>query len=305
MSEQKDKKYVKEWSFSFDKLSDQIGDFFKSVGVSAQDMQDAIQHGQFSAPLAGGTSARVRLDLSVGEATIKPLAAASTNLIEADLTYVGEIKFVTEGETERVVHLAQVAGASDWFRSFFSWVGSRRALRWDIALSPALPMDLEIHTGVGESDLDLSALNVTALRVSGGTGEIELTLPGASSAYAATINSGVGETTLTLPDNVTADLQVRMGTGESTLRFGENISATVEMSGGIGECTLIFPEGAAVRIEGKQGIGAVRVPARFARLGGADGAWNSSGVWQTVNYDAAERKIAVTYAGGIGELHVK
>jgi hypothetical protein len=305
MSEQKDKKYVTEWSFSFDKLGDQIGDFFKSVGMSPQDMQDAIKHGQYSAPLGNGTSARVRLDLSVGETTIKPLPADSTQLIEADLTYVGEIKFVTEGETERVVHLAQVAGASDWFRSFFGWISTRRSLRWDILLSPALPMDLEIHTGVGESEIDLSGLHVTAFRFGGGTGEVDLHLPGAKAAYNGTINNGVGEMTITIPDDVTTDLDVRMGTGESTFRFGENVAANVEINGGIGECTLIFPEGAAVRIESKQGIGAVRVPPRFARMGGADSSWGGTGVWQTVNYDAAERKITVRYSGGIGELNIE
>lgn len=301
MTEQQEKKYVKEWSFSFDKLNDQVGDFFKSVGVSAQ---DAIKQGRYSAPLAGAESARVRLDLSVGETTVKPLVD-SANLLEADLTYVGEIKFVVEGEAERLVHLAQVAGASEWFRSFFGWIGSKRALRWDIGLSPAVPMDLEIRTGIGESKLDLGALHVTALHITGGTGEVEITLPGAQSDYSAAITNGVGEMNLTIPDNVTVDMNIRMGTGESTLKFGENVAATVEISGGIGEFDLVIPEGAAVRLEAKPGIGSVRVPPRFARLGGSDGTWNSNGVWQTVNYEAAERKITVHFTGGIGELHVR
>lgn len=304
MSEQPEKKYVKEWSFSFEKLSEQIGEFVKSVGVSAE---EAIKQGQFSAPLEGAESARVRLDLSVGETMIAPLTD-SENLIEADLTYVGEIHFTAESAPDapsvRVVSLSQAAGASDWFRSFFGWIGSRKTLKWDIQLSPNVPMDLDIRAGVGESRIDLGALRVTALHLSGGTGEIDVTLP-ATDGCAATISGGVGETRFTIPDGANIDLTLRVGTGESDIFFGENVNVTAEISGGIGECKLHIPEGAAARIEAKLGIGGARVPARFARLGGSDAGIGSHGVWQTVNYDAAERKINVKFTGGIGELKVK
>jgi hypothetical protein len=303
MDEQKDKKYVTEWSFSFEKLNDQIGEFVKSVGVSAQ---DSIKQGQFSTPLSGAESARVRLDLSVAETNITALPADSPNLLDADLIYVGEINFVTEGEAERVVHLAQVAGASDWFRSFFGWIGSRRTLKWDVGLTPTIPLDLDIRTGVGESNLELGALNIRSLHVNGGTGEFTVVLPAPAQPYTAVVNSGVGETRFTIPDNATCDLSLRIGTGESTIVFGENVSMNAKITGGIGECTIQLPEGAAARIEAKTGIGAVRVPPRFARLSGDNTeGFNARGIWQTTNYEAAERKITLHYDGGIGELNVR
>ncbi len=56
MDENKQKNYKVEWSFSFEKLGDQIGDFFKSVGAEGS---EEIKHGEFSEPLGGASSARV------------------------------------------------------------------------------------------------------------------------------------------------------------------------------------------------------------------------------------------------------
>ncbi len=63
MDEQKNKRTV-EWSFSFDKLSDQISDFVKSAtdGEGAE-----VKSGHFSTPLDAAASAKVRVDFSVGE----------------------------------------------------------------------------------------------------------------------------------------------------------------------------------------------------------------------------------------------
>src|SRR4051794_19494166 len=111
MDENKEKNYKVEWAFSFEKLGDQIGDFFKSVSTEGK---EEIKHAQFSEPLGAATSARVRIDFSVGESTIKPLNT-SDNLLEADLTYVGDVELKASGETEKVVHLSQAAGAAEWF----------------------------------------------------------------------------------------------------------------------------------------------------------------------------------------------
>ena len=57
MDENKEKNYKVEWSFSFEKLGDQIGDFFKSMGAEGS---EEIKHEHFSEPLGAATSARAR-----------------------------------------------------------------------------------------------------------------------------------------------------------------------------------------------------------------------------------------------------
>ncbi|MCZ2097347.1 MAG: hypothetical protein LC121_14015 [Anaerolineae bacterium] len=46
------KNYTVEWSFSFEKLGEQIGDFFKSLGDKSE---QEIKHGESSEPVGGAT----------------------------------------------------------------------------------------------------------------------------------------------------------------------------------------------------------------------------------------------------------
>ena len=51
----------------------------------------------------GATSARIAIEFSLGRATVRALDADSPNLLEAELTYVGDIEFDVTGEAERVI----------------------------------------------------------------------------------------------------------------------------------------------------------------------------------------------------------
>ena len=53
--------------------------------------------GQFAAPRAGVDEADIEVHLSVGQAQIRPLPASSDLLLDAELTYVGDIDFRAEG----------------------------------------------------------------------------------------------------------------------------------------------------------------------------------------------------------------
>jgi hypothetical protein len=297
MDEQKEKRYVTEWSFSFDKLNDQISEFVKSMGMKGEEQ---IKTGHYTEPVGSATSARVRLDLSVGKCIVKPLVDSET-LIEADLTYVGEINFTASGDTEKVVNLSQVNAPADWFRGIFGWIGSGQKLRWDIGLTTRVPLDLEIHNGVGECNYDLSALHLTALRIAGGTGEITASLP--AGQYSARLDSGIGETHISIPSGANVDLQASAGTGEVQLDIADGAVVTAHVRGGIGEMNVRLPQNAAARIEYRAGIGGANLPARFNRVSGGD-SWQPSGIWQTPDYDTAARKIFIKFEGGVGGLKV-
>jgi hypothetical protein len=298
MDENKEKRYVTEWSFSFDKLGEQISDFTRSIGMKGEEQ---IKTGRFDTPVAGATSARVRLDLSVGKTTIRPLVD-SENLIEADLTYVGEVNFTAQGDTEKTISLSQASAAADWFRGFLGWIGSGQKLRWDIGLTTRIPLDLEIHNGVGECSYDLHDLQVKALRISGGTGEIRASLPGGE--YSARVDCGVGETHLAIPPGAVVDLQASSGTGEVHLDIAEGAVVTARVHGGIGEMQVRLPQTAAARVEYTAGIGGASVNPRLYRVKGSEG-WNQSGVWQTSDYDTADDKILIIFEGGVGSLKVR
>src|SRR5262249_11925680 len=149
-----------------------------------------IKSGEFSEPIGGATAARVRIDLPVCETEIK--AASNVDmLLDAELTYVGEVKLAAtvnevNGAQEKFVQLSQTGDKpAYWVRIIFGWLHSKDHLIWNIGLTPNIPLDLDIHTGVGQSRFDLSELNLKAVGVYGGTGEIRLTLPATSQRYPA------------------------------------------------------------------------------------------------------------------------
>lgn len=240
-----------------------------------------VRSDSYSAPLDDASSARVDLNLSVGTSTVRPLAD-STNLIEADLRYVGEIDFRVEGGAERVVSLGQRGEVNVGFNPFgffLPWNGNND-LRWDVGLSPAVPMALSIHNGVGEANLDLSSLQLTSLSLNGGVGEIHATLPATRTPYRATVNNGVGEVSLTIMRGAALDLTV---------------------SGGVGGLTIDVPDGAAVRLTSQGGLGDLNLPGDLVRISGQD----HEGVWETDGFSQAELPITIEYNGGVGGLTVR
>jgi hypothetical protein len=300
MDEDKQKNYKVEWSFSFEKLGDQIGDFFKSVGAEGS---EEIKHGEFSEPLGGASSARVRVDFSVGEATITTLKN-SDNLLEADLTYVGDVELKSSGDKEKVVFLSQAAGAAEWFRGALGWFGSGQRLRWDVELTPVIPLNLDLHSGAGRSNFDLSDLQLTALNIASGAGELVVSLP--VGQYNTRVGGGVGRTSINVPAGANLDLIVSSGAGEVNLDIGEGAALNARISGGVGATNVSVPTGAAVRLEARTGLGSVSAGAQLKRISGSgNDFWDNGGVWQTPNFESAERKIVIRFDGGVGAITVR
>lgn len=300
MDEQKNKRTV-EWSFSFEKLSDQISEFVKS----ATDGEPAeVKTGHFSTPLDAATSVRVQIEFSVGESNIQALPAESLNLLEADLTYIGEIELTSVGEAEKTVRLSQKAAASDWFKGASTWFNKREPLRWDVALTRNIPLDLDVHCGAGRVDLDLSALRLTGFSIANGAGEVIINFP--SGEYHAKVGGGVGRTSLSIPTDAFINLKLSSGAGEVNLDIAQGASVNAQINGGVGEFNLNIPEGAAVRLEARTGIGSISVGGLLQRISSSSGEfWDKSGVWETANFEDAERQIVIHFNGGIGAFNLR
>jgi hypothetical protein len=296
------KSYRTEWSFSFDKLGEQIGDFVRSVSAQTD---EEIKHGVYSDPLGEAASAIVRLDLAVGEHTLYALPADSPNLIEADLNYIGEIKFATSGETERYVALSQTVNAGSWVRGVVGLIGSRKRLTWRIGLSPNLPIALDVRGGVGEAILNLSDLHTSRLSLAMGTGEMTVHLP-AKGGYPTRISAGIGEFTIHVPADSPLDMTVDGGTGETTLHMAPGVHGVLAVKGGVGETTLHITPGTAIRVEAHIGVGSVDVHGHsMNRVRGGDAFISTEGVWETPGYETADRKLAIRFDGGVGALKIR
>jgi len=256
------------------------------VGPSLGWMQSAeVKEASYSEPLAGAESAQVNLDLSVAEATVRPLSD-SNNLFEANLRYVGDVIYNVSGEGEKTITLRQSDQPNNGF-NFWDWNfwDSDNNLRWDIGLNPDVPINLDVSSGVSSSTLDLKDLQLTGLHVNTGVGSVNLTLPNMPDSY---------------------DVNISGGTGSTDITVDEGAAVTFEISGGVGSVTVDVPDDAAVRVDASTGVGGIDVPSNFQRISGdEDNFVGDEGVWETEGFADADRQIVIRYEGGVGSFEVK
>lgn len=226
---------------------------------------DEIKNERFTAPLDGAQSAVINLDLSSFATEVQALSA-SANLLDAELAFTGEIVFEATGADRRTVtlrHAGSFSGPWDWFTGFDA--------RWQIGLSPDVPLDLNVNMGSGSANLNLVGLHLNVLEIDGGSGALQLALPAAGdAAYRVDLNGGSGASVITL-------------TGQA--------HGTLEYDGGSGSLTVNVPDGLAVRVEVlDSGSGAVRMPGGWETVREGD---DDEGVWQTSGYEAASRQFVL------------
>ncbi|MFQ5795171.1 MAG: LiaI-LiaF-like domain-containing protein, partial [Candidatus Bipolaricaulia bacterium] len=162
--------------------------------------------------IGGATSARVNLNLRSGRTTVDALSN-SNDLIDAELTYRGEVEFTARGDQEKVINLRHIDDRCDF--GFFDSIG----MRSEIGLSPDVPIDLDINTGSGTTTLDLSELQLTDLSANSGSGRTDLELPAAGARYSARLNSGSGTFDVDVAEDAIVDMNINLGSG----RFGVDI----------------------------------------------------------------------------------
>jgi predicted membrane protein len=270
-----------EWAFDFANLSDSFNKMMESLAG-----EEELTVSEFNVPKAGVESARVTVKFSVAQGFVQALPAGSSDLFKATIHHVGELEFKDEGDTTKTVEVKQkqkidfsVNPIKQGFRAF----AHRDDLKWDIHLSPDVPLSLNIHGGVGPTKLDLSNMQLLNLKVDTGVGTLDLILPTQTNKIEAEIDGGVGQTKIVVPDN--ADV-------------------SINLDGGVGAIEITVPANAAVQVKTDGGIGAVHVPKSFKRVTKKD-VMDSSGVWQSAGYDLAQRRISIRHHGGVGELKVR
>lgn len=247
-----------------------------------------VKSERFREALGEATSARVSLDLVSGPTTITALRD-SDDLIDADLHYTGKIRFKVRGTREKSVSLSHHGG--DWSFFWFDWFDVDDDLRWDIGLSPRLPLDLEVNGGSGRLDLDLSELQLTELNLDVGSGSVEADLPAVEEHYEAQVDGGSGSCTLRLADGADAGLKIDGGSGSFTIEIGDEAHVTLRLDGGSGGFSIDVPDGAAVRVDVRDhGSGHVRVPSRLEHTRRGD---DDEGTWESEGFGTADNRVEI------------
>ena len=89
----------------------------------------------------------------------------------------------------------------------------------EIALNKQISWDIEIRGGASRLVADLRGLHLGSLRLEGGAGRVEVTLPAPSGTVAVLILGGASNVCIRRPEGVAARLRIEGGV--TSLRFGE------------------------------------------------------------------------------------
>lgn len=146
---------------------------------------------------------------------------------------------------------------------------------WDILLSNSTPIDLELKTGAGNADLDLTDMTVRALTVDAG-------------ASSASIKGS--------PRTMTSmDVKTGVGSVNIDLTGDWANSATVNVSGGVGSIKIIVPRNVGVTVDAKRGLGSVSASG-FTKDGDRyrNAAYGVSAVTLSIDLDVGVGSVTIT-----------
>lgn len=226
----------------------------------------------------GLQSANIDLSLGASRVMLFPLED-SPNLIEGQVSYLGELEFETQVIGSRATVSLRDRSVGLFWLNPANW-GSLNLEPWEIGLNPSVPLDLRLRIGAGSTNFDLNGLTLSGLSVNGGAGSLVLLLPDGD--YNTRVDVGAGSTRITLP---------------------ENGRQRVEIDGGAGSLTLLLPPGREARIEVDSGAGSLNLDRnRFTQVQGRS---EREGVWETAGYQRADDPLDIKIDIGAGSVTVR
>jgi hypothetical protein len=266
------------------------------IGTGSLEVQDT----HLVEPVDGATSAILDLDFSVGRTSITAVEDHET-LFEANITHVDDLRYQVSGTVEREISLGQAERVD--FEPF-DWFDSAKDLRWDVTLNPDIPTQLTIDGGVGDATFDFSQIELDALTLEVGVGDVHLILPTSEDPYDVEIEGGVGEVDVEIRPFARAVIAIEGGVGSLDVNVGDSADVRAEIKGGVGEVTLDVPRSAAVHVEASTDLGRVNLPdwMSLAPLEDLGSDWQA---WESEGFDEAEEKIFIRFEGGLGGLTVR
>lgn len=189
--------------------SNRSGDLSVNITSDHSPGEDASRLPRIEEPLANVEHAEVQLRFGVGELRLASLPASSPLLVAGDLT-AGSGREAPTWEVGRIgngehAEIEIVSGSGT-----FDFNSEDNAERWDLQLSPEIPIELEVQAGASQIELDLTKLRLPALQVELGAAQLHLRLP-AHGHTAATVEAGAADITIDIPAATPARIRTRGG----------------------------------------------------------------------------------------------
>jgi archaellin len=214
----------------------------------------------------GATSARVHIDQAAGTLN---LSSGAQSLMDATFAFTRdewqpEISYSTSNAQGRLVVKQPKPGNN------INMQDNDRN-EWQVRLTNAIPLDVQLSVGAGESNIDLSNTRLTNLELQAGAGDFTLNLAN-TSVPRVKVNAGVGQMKLDLSGKWQNDLDA-------------------QINGGIGEVRVKLPRRTGVRVK-VNGLGSIN----------AEGFRKENGYYVNEAYATSDTRLTLEINGGLGEV---
>jgi hypothetical protein len=179
---------------------------------------------------------------------------------------------------------------------------SRESMKSDLrlALSPQVPVDLDLNVGAAKADMDLGGLSVRDARIRIGASSSVLDFSAPNKTELRSLDVDVGAASFTahnLGNANTTEMQVRSGVGSVTLDFGgewrNDMSLDADVA--LGKLEIRVPSDVGVRVD------VHRVLASFDR----HGLVKRGNAYYSENWETARHKLRVRAATTFGAIEVR
>jgi hypothetical protein len=169
-----------------------------------------------------------------------------------------------------------------------------------VAFNNSVPLDLDLNTGVGNTQLSLSGLKIARIRFESGVGGGRMSVyePNSISCESITIKNGVGRIEAVGLGNLNfRELEFEGGVGGANLDFtGEwKQNADVRIEVGVGGVNVVMPRDVGVRLESEKHFLSGMHLERFQQR---------DSYYFSDNYEKAAIKVSLRIEAGIGGFKV-
>jgi len=171
---------------------------------------------------------------------------------------------------------------------------------WELAFSPEVPLEMDIKTGAGQGELDLTDLQIEKLDIDLGAGDFSVVFNAPNQAEMSRFTLDVGAASLEIRGVGNAsprDMVVQGGAGEITLDLtGDwDNSADIEVTSGVGRLALRLPDDVGVRVEVEGGLTNIKT----------SGLRSTGGAYVNDAYGEAEIELNIEVTTGIGQVDLE
>lgn len=168
--------------------------------------------------------------------------------------------------------------------------------RWDLQLGEAIPMDLELALGLGDSNIDLSNVTLTDLDIESGAGRVNVRV-GRQEMERVRVRAGLGDTNLSFAGGSIDDLDFEAGAGTVVIDLAgdwqDDLNASID--GGLGSIELTVPSNVGVRVEVNRGLG--DIDARDFRV--------DDNIYTNDAYGESDVTLDISVNQGAGEIDIR